>query len=225
MCMRNPNIRWGHKEYARTVNEYGRTSVLELCGEHPLHAVRKEFENSQDLCKYLKVNTQPSFRRVIILEGVARNYVEVLGSHFNMDPAFFANQKRPNSWDVIKDGYFVERTANLPSLNDPRRHFMIRYPELRLFPPDAGGRTQLDAPYVKDLDGRRQVYIGRKSSERQIGQDSRKGDFHNVGVFNRAASYWSRNHEDGGWDGQSVPIVGRYLANVSQLFFCWTRHL
>jgi hypothetical protein len=120
MCMRNPNIRWGHKEYARTLNECGRTSVLELCGDHPLHAVRKDFENSQDLCKYLKVNTQPSFRRVIILEGVARNYVEVLRSHFNMDPAFFSNQKRPNSWDIVPKSYCIERTANLPSLNDPK---------------------------------------------------------------------------------------------------------
>jgi hypothetical protein len=208
MCVRNPNLRWGHKEYVGTPSEYGRAVVLELSGPNPHRVERKDFNTSQGLSTYLRRKMIPALRRVIILEGVARNYVEVLGSHFNIDPAFFANQKRPNSWDVIHDDtYFVERSANLPSLNDPRKSFMIRYPELRYFCLNEG-RTQLDAPHVKDLDGHRQVYIGRKASELHPSQVTILGDFHNIGIFNRAASYWSRGYEEGGWDGQSLLAMG-----------------
>jgi hypothetical protein len=156
------------------------------------------------------VKSKSLTRRIILLEGLSPNYVEVVGSHFNMDPTFFANHKRPNSWDLIKDSYFIERTANLPSLNDPRRQFMIRYPELRHFPP-RNPKSQLDTPHVKDLDGHRQVFVGRRATEIQLGEVDSIGGFHNIGIFNRAASYWSRNYEDGGWDGQFLPIRRRYL--------------
>ncbi|KAE9367591.1 hypothetical protein N431DRAFT_494540 [Stipitochalara longipes BDJ] len=199
MCVRNPNIRWGHTAYDATPNEYGRAVVLELSLPNAHPAERKDFTTSRDLSLYLKKMTIPSVRRVILLEGVARNYVEVLGSHFNMNPAFFANQKRPNSWDVIKDGYFIERTANLPSLNDPRTSFMMRYPELRSFPPYQD-RHQLNVPYMKDIDGFRQVYIGRRPQELHPSAINTGGGFHNVAIFNRAASYWSRRYEGGGWD-------------------------
>jgi hypothetical protein len=207
MCVRNPNLRWGHKEYVGTPSEYGRVVVLELPGPNPHRIERKDFNTSRDLSTYLRGNVIPALRRVIILEGVARNYVEVLGSHFNMDPAFFANQKRPNTWDSTPDSYCIERTANLPSLNNPRRSFMIRYPELRHFPL-VGDQTQLDNPYVKDIDGHRRVNIFRRSRELYVGERNKFGLFHNIGVVGRAASFWSRKYEDGGWAGEApnLPI-------------------
>jgi len=209
MCFRNPNLRWSHIEYTSTPDEYGKVTILELREPYPALATRLNFNSSKELSSYLKSKSNGSMRRILLMEGVARNFVEVLGSHFNMDPAFFANQKRPSSWDimdVLQSKWVVERSANLPSLNDPRRSFMIRYPELRHFPP-IHGHTQLDAPHVKDLDGHRQVFISRRAAESNIYQDLRQGDFHNIGVVNRAASYWSRKYEDGGWDGQFLIIM------------------
>jgi hypothetical protein len=202
ICVRNPNIRCGHREYSCTPSEYGRVSVVELSEPHPFHTERKAFNTSQDLSAYLKAKTTSSIRRVIILEGVARNYVDVLGSHFNMDPAFFSNQKRPNSWDGLPDSYCIERTANLPSLNDPERSFMIRYPELRNFSL-VRGQTQLEDNHVKDIDGHRTVNIFRRNRELYKGEKNKWGLFHNIGVVSRAASFWSRRYEEGGWDGQS----------------------
>jgi len=117
---------------ARRANA-GRGAILELFSD-PLRAERKAFNTSRELSLYLKRLMTPPTRPVIILEGVARNYVEVLESHFNMDPVFFANQKRPNSWESLPESFCIERTGNLPSLNDPRRSFMIRY-----LLPKAGG--------------------------------------------------------------------------------------
>jgi hypothetical protein len=218
MCVRNPNIRWGHKEYAGTASEYGRASTIELCGPPPVHTVRRDFEDSQALSGYLKAITPTSFRRVIILEGVARNYVEVLGSHFNMDPAFFSNQKRPNSWDMVPNSYCIERTANLPLLNDPKKSFMIRYPELRKFLL-VNGYTQLNDNHAKDIDGHRQVNIFRRDRGLYIGEENKWGLFHNIGVVSRATSFWSRKYEQGAWDGQlsflNVTISTNYLSYTS----------
>ena len=201
MCVRNPILRWGHIEYTATPGEYGKATVLELSWPHPLHAKRKDFQGSKELSIYLKSNMR-SGRRIILLEGVARTYVEVLGSHFNMDPRFFASQKRPNSWGLAQVG--VERTPNLPSLNNPRRSFMIRYPELRYFPLDEDGLTQLDDKYVKDLDGIRHIDIARRTREIDKRKDLKSGAFSNIGAVGRAASYWSRKYDDGGWDGKTL---------------------
>ena len=200
MCVRNPALRWGHIEYTATPAEYGKATVLELSGSHPLHANRKDFAGSKELSSYLKLNKVCSGRRVLLLEGVARTYVEVLGSHFNMDPRFFASHKRPNTCELAQ--VEVERTANLPSLNNPGKSFMIRYPELRYFPLNDHGLTQIDDQYVKDLDGIRRIDIARRTREINKLKDLRLGAFSNVGVVGRAASYWSRKDKDGGWDGK-----------------------
>jgi hypothetical protein len=209
MCVRNPALKWGHIEYTATPREYGKATVLELIGPHPLHAERQDFATPKELSTYLNANNMRSGRRVILLEGVARNYVEVLGSHFNMDPSFFASQKRPNSWELTQ--FNIERTTNLPSLNRPGRSFMIRYPELRYFPL-VDGVTQLDDQYVKDLDGLRRVDISRRTREIDKRKDLKSGSFDNIGVVSRAASYWSRKYEDGGWDGQSLTATKRKIS-------------
>jgi hypothetical protein len=98
-----------------------RGAVLELSSD-PLSDERKDFNTSRELSVYLKRVMTPPTRLVIILEGMARDYVEVLGSHFNMDPVVFANQKWPNSWESLPESFCIERSRNLPSLNDPRRH-------------------------------------------------------------------------------------------------------
>jgi hypothetical protein len=169
----------------------GRGAVLELFSD-PLRAERKDFNNSRELSVYLKRVMTPPTRPVIILEGMARNYVEVLGSYFNMDLVVFANQKRPDSWESLPESFCIERTGNLPSLNDPRRSFMIRYPEPRHFLL-MNGRTQMDNRDVRDVDGHPQVNIFRRNRELYLEERNKWGFFHNIGIVCRAASFWSRN--------------------------------
>lgn len=80
----------GQIKYAATPGEYGKAVVLELSVPHPFHAEPQDFKCSQDLSAYLKAHDySPGCRGVILLEGVARNYFKVLGSHFNIDPSVF----------------------------------------------------------------------------------------------------------------------------------------
>lgn len=204
MCVRNPNIRRDHTKYATSPAEYGKATVLELSLAKPFHVERQDYESSQELSSYLRTNDRCLRNRLILLEGVAKNFVEVLGSYFNMDPSFFANQKRPNSWELSQ--FNIERTPNLPSLNNPATSFLIRYPEMYYFPIIAD-RTQLHDKYVKDLDGRRHVHISRRTREIDKDKDLKSGLFDNVGVVGRAASYWSRKYEDGLWDGWTFTIL------------------
>jgi hypothetical protein len=198
MCIRNPLLRWGHIQYAATPDEYGRVVVLEFVGAALVHVSRINLTSSRNLSTYLQQEKSHSTRRLFLMEGVARNYVEVLGSHFNMDPSFFASQKRPNSWELSQ--FNIERTQRLPSLNDPRRSFMMRYPEMRYFPLK-NGRSQLNDQYLRDVEGQRTINISRRTREIKRDKDLKWGQFDNIAVINRAASYWSRKYQDGGWEG------------------------
>ncbi len=65
-------------------------------------------------------------------QDAARNFVEVLGSYFNMNPSLFSKQTWPKTWGLTFFDY--GKTVNLPSLNDPKTRFLMRHPELRYFP-------------------------------------------------------------------------------------------
>jgi hypothetical protein len=132
---RNPTLRPGHAEYATNPSEYGRVAILDLPNptQPPSAGVSlKDIANSNDLRSSLEQLRPPSCRRIILLEGVARNFVEVLVSYFNMNPSPFSKQTWPNTWDLTFFDY--GKTVNLPSLNDPKNRYLMRYPELRYFP-------------------------------------------------------------------------------------------
>lgn len=58
-------------------------------------------------------------------------------------------------------------------------------------------------------------------SEIELPKDLKSGAFSNVRVVGRAASYWSRKYEGGGWDGKSVVATAKPItdANYHQLLF------
>jgi hypothetical protein len=180
-------------------DEYGRVAVLEVTSSSTLQAKRLDLETSKQLDTYLLRPKPTKTRRIFIVEGVARNFVHVLRTHFNMDPSFFAAQKRQGSWVFPHR----ERTLKLPSASNPTKSFLIRYPELVYFPMD-GGRPQLDSQFVRDLDGHREIEIFRRTSG--IATNDRLGErkwgrFSTVGIVKHAASYWTRKYADDGWDG------------------------
>ena len=219
MCFRNPTLRRGHVEYATNPSEYGRVAILTIPNptQPPSAGVsRKEIANSKDLRSYLEQARPPSCRRIVLLESVARNFVEVLGSHFNMNPSLFSKQTWPKTWGLTKFDY--GKAVNLPSLNDPKNHFLMRYPELRYFPL-VDGFSQINSHYIRDLNGHRRIDLSRRKREFCVGQQLEGGEFDNVGVVHRAASYWSRKYDDGGWDGMChIPLTTHRTDLISYTF-------
>lgn len=206
MCSRNPIIRYGDSKWMGSNPEYGALTVLEFHEDQRISRI--DLKGSETLKEYLNSTSRghPQRRRLFMLEGVARNFVQIFGSHFGMDPEFFARQKRTRTWEVAHTG---GKTPSLPSLKNPKRSFMIKYLELRYFPlvPDETSPQepkplipQIDYSYLVDVIGKRNINVSRKKrpvdSEKDI-----NGEFDNVGKVSRCASYWGKAYIDGGWDG------------------------
>ncbi|KIM98728.1 hypothetical protein OIDMADRAFT_31495 [Oidiodendron maius Zn] len=204
MCARNPILRYGESKWRNSDSDYGALTVLEFHERDPISRI--DLKGSQMLKSYLLSTSQKHRqRRLFMLEGVARNFVQVLGCHFNMDPEFFARQKRTQLWEVAHKG---GKTPSLPSLKNPKRSFMIRYLELRYFPLVPGENShkssesfmpQIDDFYLQDVVGKRNINVSRKRRPVNSQKDI-QGEFDNVGKVSRCASYWGQAGEDGGWD-------------------------
>lgn len=211
MCSRNPTLRYGDAKWMGSDPDSGALTVLEFYENKRISRI--DLKGSEMLKDYLiSTSRENPQRRLFLLEGVARNFVQVFGSHFGMDPDFFARQKRTRSWEVAHNG---GKTPSLPSLKNPKRSFMIKYLELRYFPlvPDETSCqepkpliAQVDYSYLEDVTGKRNINVSRK--KRPV--DSEKdiiGEFDNVGKVSRCASYWGKSYANGGWDGMHLIFV------------------
>ncbi|OBT81534.1 hypothetical protein VE02_09801 [Pseudogymnoascus sp. 03VT05] len=187
MCSRNPILRYGDAKWMGSDPDYGALTVLEFYENKRISRI--DLKGSEMLKDYLMSTSRENpQRRLFLLEGVARNFVQVFGSHFGMDPDFFARQKRTRIWEVAHNG---GKTPSLPSLNNPKRSFMIKYLELHYFPlvPDETSRQepkplipQVDYSYLEDAIGKRNINVSRK--KRPV--DSEKdmiGEFDNVAIL------------------------------------------
>lgn len=65
------------------------------------------------------------------MEGLAKDYIGILGGHFFMDPTFFQRQERTCVWS--NDFTPVSDALPHPSLLNPEKSFHLQYCELRQF--------------------------------------------------------------------------------------------
>ncbi|KAF2203539.1 hypothetical protein GQ43DRAFT_438725 [Delitschia confertaspora ATCC 74209] len=119
-------------------------------------------------------------RRIYIVEGLAQDYISVMGSHFWMDPTFWLRQERTCVWS--NDFTPTSDALPQPSLLEPEKTFHLQFCELRQF------ATALEnKPYYCYRTGR---HVGLTS----IRENS------TTGILRRKISFWSREIEQGGWD-------------------------
>ena len=163
-----------------------RVAMVEFPSTHNSETSLRRFEDFPSLCSHLHESNAAkvsSCRRVYVMENLSDNYVELLGSHFAIDPFVFACQIQRSNWEgETRYG----NTPKLLSCRDPSKTFSIWYNEVRVF----------DHP----KDGLRDCISGRGISFAKLGH----GYWHlnKVGVIRRVASFWSRGTENGGWEGQ-----------------------
>ena len=130
--------------------------------------------------------------RLFLLEGLSPEYVEILGSHFSIDPAFFMRHQRTALWE---GRHRAGNTPMLASLEDPEKSFMIEYAELLYF---------IDTPRnpsLRNPNDNRHINVSRKPKI--------SSDLDQVGVMHRKASFWSEKVSGGanskdGWNGNRV---------------------
>jgi hypothetical protein len=143
-----------------------------------------EFRNSDQLRTHFENQSHNhDRRRIYIMEGLAPDYVSVIGGHFFMDPTFFQRQERTCVWS--NEFTPVSDALPQPSLLDPTQSFHLQYCELRRF--------------NKAIENR---YFFCERTRRHVGMTApRHKEETTTGILRRKLSWWSRKTEKGGWDG------------------------
>jgi len=163
---------------------------------------KTEFVCAQDLRKHFVsvATTRPTSpqRRIYIMEGLAKEYISVLGGHFFMDPSFFLRQERTCVWS--NDFTPTSDMLPQPSSLDPEQSFHLQYCELRQF--------------TKAIENR---YHFCKRTGRHVGMTPpRQKEDSTTGILRRKVSWWCRTLEGGGWDGtyQHLRCYRHMLTNI-----------
>ncbi|KAF2653637.1 hypothetical protein K491DRAFT_694490 [Lophiostoma macrostomum CBS 122681] len=150
---------------------------------------RRVFESPtgpQDLRSHFAgINTTEAKRRIYIMEGLAQDYVAVMGGHFFMDPSFFQRQERTCVWS--NDFTPTSDALPQPSLLDPQKSFHLQYCELRQF-----SKALDNKPFFCKRTGR---HVGMTASRTQ---DGPRGS--TTGILRRKIGWWSRETTNTGWD-------------------------
>ena len=111
-----------------------RTKVAVLTFElgEPVH--RSDFLNSEDLSRAFDDSGSLSndvHARLIVVEDLSRDVIEILGSRFDIDPLFFRNFISDYVWFNTRDRYF--ENSDLDILARERSHLIVRYMQTRYF--------------------------------------------------------------------------------------------
>lgn len=162
----------------------------------------KEFSNVEDLYTYLTSPTPGDGEkqcRLWILEDLSPTWLDVLGTHFNVDPLVFSEQV--NTWNFTDSGSIPHR--ELPSMVRPSKSFSLRYYEFRQLK---------DKDSIKLMQNQMTCTVNRRRYEvwRDIDTPTFKNRWRH-GLVRRGASFWSNQRptkggrHDGnetGWDGE-----------------------
>jgi hypothetical protein len=183
----NPSLKKPDPNNAKLSKDNALVVLLDASVSDAPTFARTEFRCAENLRKHFFSieNETPSkaHRRIYIMEGLAKDYISILGGHFFMDPAFFQRQERTCVWS----NEFTPTSDMIPqpSSLDPDQSFHLQYCELRQF--------------TKAIENR---YHFCERTRRHVGMTPpRQKEDSTIGILRRKVSWWCRTTEDGSWDG------------------------
>jgi hypothetical protein len=182
--------------------ERSRASVLELSTGRPVH---KHFCSSIDLKKYLTSSDQEAQNRLYILEDISTNYVEAFGSHFSIEPSFWARHLRTTRWETSTT---AGKVSSLPSMRSGCHSWSLMYLEATYLEGPDLGKFHCPTALFADTNLYRQVVMVQP------------GPFYDgIATVCRRASFWSRKNPAGGWDGK-VSFIFEKFSSGTWLLHC-----
>ncbi|RDW59922.1 hypothetical protein BP6252_13009 [Coleophoma cylindrospora] len=144
------------------------------------------FQTSKELTSYLAEANKSSYSHLYIVEDISANYVEAFGSHFAIDPTFWAEHLRTTSWE---SNQAPGNVSWLPSIKNQGESYSLLYSD-QLFLQGPKFSTKL--PLFADCNIYRKINLFQE------------GMFYDgIGSVPRRASYWTRVRSggpDGYWD-------------------------
>ena len=110
--------------------------MAELRQEFPIEQqLRKDIQDAQELRQLLKRqqsgNSASPSRNIYVVERLAPDIIDVLGSHFHIEPSIFMKHERTSVWDRHPDG--VNQVQALPSTLKSNKSFLIKLPRTPVF--------------------------------------------------------------------------------------------
>jgi hypothetical protein len=168
--------------------EEGRLAVVEFQQGTTIPAVR-ELRSSRSLTRYLD-NTSGTAsppgtlirRRIFVLEGLPKNFIEVLGGRLKIPPAFFSSH-----WVTGRyEGVMLNR---MPRYCDPTSRCTLRMPRFH--------RAKI---HELSSDGGEPIYRMNTPFRRRLSRATLFGDFNGLLSSTERASFWVRK-EGESWDG------------------------
>lgn len=149
--------------------------------------------------KYLYNTTTTSCSRLYILEDISSNYVAAFGSHFHIEPSFWARHLRTPNRETSKATGSV---SHLPSIRRLESSISLIYPECNIID-DSDQRFAEDSRIRSSAE----YLFADCNMYRKIAM-IRSGEFYDgIGVVTRRASVWSQSNADGTWDGTLCSLL------------------
>jgi hypothetical protein len=126
--LRCPNLGYLSKFLSESTSlGTGRITVLNISSERRFH--EQAIFQLDDLSKFLSdINNDKSTAHVLLVEDLTRASINALGSHFDLNPIFFANHLRyPQAGIEGPDGLSSAFPQMLPSIANKAPYFMFEY--------------------------------------------------------------------------------------------------
>ena len=170
----------------------------------------KDKESSYNkLHAYLSSSSSDCQHRLYIIEDLDAAFIELLGAYLNVDGTVFGSQIRDTHFS---GGWEHGHQPQLPSFQDPRASFTLRYYEARYF--DDGSLPDFSASVRTSGNLSRRILLGKGRRNKFSGNvgllRTRNYDGH-VGLIRRNTSFWSRVETNGSWNGlfhlAAVPLL------------------
>lgn len=124
-----------------------------------------------------------------MMEGLAPDFVSVIGGHFFMEPTFWLRQERTCVWS--NDFTPVSDALPQPSLLNPDKSFHVQYCELREF-----NKALENKPFFCKRTRR---HVGMTAPRHGVDENS------TTAIMRRKVSWWCDKYDKDGWDG--MPLV------------------
>lgn len=159
---------------------------------HENHVEHREFLKSEELDAYLGAVLNEKQCRLWILEDLAPDWFDVLGTRLKVDPLVISEQI--NTWNFVDSSSIPYRA--LPSMVKPQKSFTLRYYEFR----------QLTDNKDVDMMGNQMTFtVNRRRYERwrDVDTPTMPSKWRHA-LVRRSAGFWTNQGREGEpWDGRS----------------------
>ena len=208
LCVSDPSLRRPDQKNRSLKNPLHPGSARVVCLQLGPHATQRDdfegIEGAARLREHLKHAPRSGRNTLCIMEGLAKDYISIMGSHLSVPPSFFTFQDRNRIWAMFSEA--VPDTAAVPSLLHRESGFRVKYYEVQY-------STQRLASYIESC----------AKTGRHLGVTTLQSEKSEAFTVRRKCSFWYRRRpNDNGWDGEFAllgPTFTAFLSLTEQVSF------